>query len=82
METTYRLNTKEITMTFLESLKTLFFDQEVEISIKPINTISSQQQKRKEALHKMIEESRESAPKIDSSVDLRALIDQTYSKEI
>lgn len=82
METTYRLNTNEITMSFLESLKTLFYDQEVEIIIKPVNATSSEQQKRKEALHKMIEESRAHAPKVDSEVNLRSLIDQTYNKAI
>ena len=82
METTYRLNTKEITMNFLESLKTLFSEQDVEITVKSINKQDSDQIKRKNALKQMIEESRLNAPKIDTSIDIRSMIDQMYDKEI
>lgn len=36
METTYRLNTQEISVAFLKSLKTLFAGQEIEIVVKPV----------------------------------------------
>ena len=82
METTYRLNTKEITMTFLESLKTLFSGQDIEITVKtlePKDTISA---RRKIALKQMIEDSRHNAPKIDQSVDIRSIIDEMYNSGI
>ncbi len=42
MTTTYRLNPQEITMTLLESIKTLFAGQEtVEITIKPVMELDS-----------------------------------------
>lgn len=40
MQTTYRLNTQELNMTFLRSLKSLFANQEVELIVRPINESS------------------------------------------
>jgi hypothetical protein len=36
MQTTYRLHTQEISAVFLQSLKTLFAGQEIEITVKPV----------------------------------------------
>ena len=36
MQTTYRLNAQEISDAFLQSLKTLFAGQEIEIIVKPV----------------------------------------------
>lgn len=36
MQTTYRLNAQEISVAFLQSLKTLFAGQEIEIIVKPV----------------------------------------------
>lgn len=37
METTFRLNSDELTIDFLNSIKTLFQDQKVEITVKNID---------------------------------------------
>jgi hypothetical protein len=37
MHTTYRLRAKDLNSQFLESLKTLFGDQEVEITVSPVD---------------------------------------------
>jgi antitoxin YefM len=37
MYTTYRLKTSDLNIEFIESLKTLFRDQEVEITVSPVN---------------------------------------------
>jgi len=37
MYTTYRLKAKDLNSQFLESLKTLFGDQEVEITVRPVD---------------------------------------------
>ena len=36
MQTTYRLNTQELNVTFIESLKSLFVNQEVEVTVRPV----------------------------------------------
>ena len=38
MYTTYRLNTSDLNIQFIEALKTLFRDQEVEITVSPVDT--------------------------------------------
>lgn len=38
MYTTYRLKTSDLNIQFIESLKTLFRDQEVEITVSPVDT--------------------------------------------
>ena len=38
MYTTYRLNTSDLNIQFIEALKTLFRDQDVEITISPVDT--------------------------------------------
>ncbi|PKO20897.1 MAG: hypothetical protein CVU38_17695 [Chloroflexi bacterium HGW-Chloroflexi-1] len=37
MYTTYRLKTSDLNIQFIESLKTLFRDQEVEITVSPVD---------------------------------------------
>ena len=37
METTYRLNAQELTPRFLKALKTLFSNQEVEITVRSVS---------------------------------------------
>ena len=69
-------------MNFLESLKTLFSEQDVEITIKTLDPADSVSSRRKVALKKMIQESRQNAPKIDPSVDVRSIIDEMYNREI
>ena len=42
----------------------------------------NENQERKEAMLRMIHDAKYNAPKIDSSIDVRALIDQTHDREI
>ena len=39
MELTYRLNSQEMSVAFLDSIKNLFLEQEIEISIRPLNDL-------------------------------------------
>ncbi|MCE7038790.1 hypothetical protein [Dyadobacter sp. CY312] len=78
METTYRFNTKEIDLDFLESVRAMFADQEIEITIRSLSLIGGLASDRKKALTDMIRDSRYIAPKIDSAIDIRTIIDQTH----
>ena len=77
MQTTYRLKAKEISMTFLKSLKTMFKDQEVEITVKSVDPADKGLFKDKNKLLEMIRESRGNAPIISPDIDIRALIDES-----
>ncbi|MFN4144998.1 MAG: hypothetical protein ACK4GN_04175 [Runella sp.] len=37
MQTTYRLNAQELSLVFVQSVKTLFVGQEIEITVKSLN---------------------------------------------
>ena len=39
LQTTYRLNSQEISLAFLDSLKNLFAKQDIEITVKSINDL-------------------------------------------
>lgn len=39
MQLTYRLNSQEMSIAFLDSLKNLFVKQEIEIIVRPLNDI-------------------------------------------
>ncbi len=43
---------------------------------------NDENQERKEAMLRMIRDAKHNAPKIDPSIDIRALIDQTHDREI
>lgn len=45
-------------------------------------TLNDENQERKEVMLRWIAHNRLHAPKIDSSIDIRALIDQTHDREI
>lgn len=65
-------------MDFLRSLKTLFADQEIEITIKSVKpgespSIAGPNNK----LSEMIRESRTNAPVISPEIDIRALLDES-----
>ncbi len=76
MQTTYRLKTKEISMTFLKSLKTMFAGQEVEITVKSVETKGEESSKDQKKLLGMISENRQYAPVISPDIDIRGLIDE------
>jgi hypothetical protein len=77
MQTVYRLKAKEISMTFLKSLKTLFAGQEVEIIVKTLEPKKNAVSKGENKLLKMINDNRKRAPVIASDVNIRSLIDES-----
>jgi hypothetical protein len=80
MQTTYRLKAQEISMAFLKSLKTMFAGQEVEITVKSVDS----PQKKSDSpvnsnLLQMIKDNRKAAPVISPDVDIRTLIDNSHN---
>ena len=82
MQTTYRLNAKEISMAFLKSLKTQFAGQDVEIVVKTVEKkeLPKPSEEAKARLLQTIRDSRETAPIISPDIDIRALIDQAHDR--
>ncbi|MBD1365573.1 hypothetical protein IDJ77_17290 [Mucilaginibacter sp. ZT4R22] len=80
MQTTYRLKAKELSIEFLESLKTMFTGQEVEITVKSIDNKTAEPVRDKEKLLKMIEENSKNAPIISPDIDIHALIKESHSR--
>ena len=82
MQTIYRLKAKEISMTFLKSLKTLFEGKEVEITVKAIEDKEVGNPKvANRNLLEMIEDNMANAPIISKDVKIRALIDDAHNPE-
>ena len=82
MQTIYRLKAKEISMTFLKSLKTLFEGKEVEITVKAIEDKEVGNPKvANRNLLEMIEDNMANAPIISKDVNIRALIDDAHNPE-
>lgn len=82
MQTIYRLKAKEISMTFLNSLKTLFEGKEVEITVKAIEEKEVKLPKEvNRSLLEMIKDNRENAPIISKDVNIRGLIDEAHNPE-
>ena len=82
MQTTYRLKAKEISMTFLKSLKTLFEGKEVEIIVKAVGEKEERLPKgTNKSLLEMIKDNRQNAPVISKDADIRGLIDNTHNPE-
>lgn len=79
MQTTYRIKAQEISMTFLKTLKAMFAGQEVEITVKTVETEKSEPLVNTSALITMIRENRLHAPKISPDIDIRALIDESQN---
>jgi ribonuclease HIII len=77
MQTTYRLKSQEISMTFLKSLKTLFEGQEVEIIVKSVGPEDSNTTKTQAELLQMIQENSNNAPVIAPDINIRDLIDES-----
>lgn len=80
MQTTYRLKAKEINMSFVKSLKSLFEGQEVEIIVKSVG--HEKEYKATNAyngLLQMIKDNRENAPVISQDVNVHLLIDNAHN---
>jgi len=74
METIYRLKAKEISMSLLRTLKTLFEGQEVEIIVKSVHQKKASLSKEaNKGLLQMIKDNRQKAPVISHDVDIRGL---------
>ena len=82
METTYRLKSTELNIAFLMSLKNIYDNQEIEINIKSLNEPNLEEVKKKQAMLRLLHNAKNNAPKIDPSINIRALIDQTHDREI
>ncbi|RYU86178.1 hypothetical protein EWM62_18405 [Mucilaginibacter terrigena] len=77
MQTTYRLKAKELSLDFLESLKSMFTGQELEITVKSVNNKTPVKNKKK--LLQMIEANSNNAPVISPDIDIRTLIDASQN---
>jgi len=65
-------------MAFLKSLKTLFAGQEVEITVRSVETPAPEMSPEvKNALLEMIRDNRLNAPVISPDIDIRGLIDES-----
>jgi hypothetical protein len=81
MQTTYRLKAQQISMTLLNSLKTMFAGKEVEITIRSIEPNNKTLSKEaKHSLLQMVQGNRLSAPVISPDIDIRDLIDQAHNR--
>lgn len=82
MQAIYRLNAKEISMTFLKSLKTLFEGKVVEITVKAIEDKEVRDPKvANRNLLEMIKDNMANAPIISKDVNICALIDEGHNPE-
>jgi hypothetical protein len=79
MQTTYRIKAQEISMTFLRTLKTMFAGQEVEITVKTVESEKNELPFNNAGLIEMIRENRLYAPTISPDVDVRTLIDESQN---
>jgi len=82
MQTTYRIKAQEISMTFLKSLKTMFAGQEVEITVKTVDSNQEELSTNTSRLIEMIRDNRSNAPVISQDIDIRALIDEAQSPAV
>ena len=64
-------------MTLLKSLKATFAGQEVEITVKTVDTKEKALSRDQKSLLEMIRENRNNAPVIALDVDIRSLIDDS-----
>jgi hypothetical protein len=77
MQTTYRLKAKEISSTFLKSVKTLFAGEEVEITVRSVVPSAENFSKGRNRLLEMLKENRQGAPLISPDVSIRDFIDDS-----
>ncbi len=82
MQTTYRLNTQELNMSFLMSLKNIFDNQEIEVSVKTLKDLNLEKLNRKQVMLNWVKHNRDNTATIDPNIDIRALIDQTHNPKI
>ncbi|TWR30503.1 hypothetical protein FPZ43_06065 [Mucilaginibacter pallidiroseus] len=79
MQTTYRLKAKELSIDFLESVKSVFTGKELEITVKSIESNEQKTAANRNALLKMMENISKNAPVIAHDVDIRSIIDDSHA---
>lgn len=77
MQTTYRLKAREISMKFLKTIKTMFAEQEIEITVKSVEPELKSKTKTQSELLQMIQDNSSNAPVIHRNVNIRSLIDES-----
>ena len=80
MQTTFRLKAKDISMSLLDSLKTLFEGQEVEIIVKSVEQKKgSFTEDAHQKLLGMVIDNRQNAPVVPQDLDIRGIIDEAHN---
>jgi len=79
MQTTYRLKAREISMKFLKTIKIMFAEQEVKITVKSVQSNQNNSPAGKKKLLEMINDNLHNAPVIAPDIDIRRLIDDAQS---
>lgn len=82
MQTTFRLHTQEISPAFLQSLKTLFANQEIEITVKPVVPTATESITRQDALRQLVQDARQQPLQVSADVNIRQLIDEAHNRTL
>ena len=79
MQTVYRVNSTELGLNLVQSIKAMFDNQDLEITIRSLNTDIDIKQKRMAAFEQLTTEAKNNPIVIDKSIDIRALIDESHN---
>ena len=80
MQTTFRLKAKDISMSLLNSLKTLFEGKEIEIVVKSVEQEKGgSDEDGQQKLLKMVKDNRRNAPVVPQDLDIRKMIDEAHN---
>ena len=80
MQTTFRLKAKDISMSLLNSLKTLFEGKEIEIVVKSLEQEKGgSDEDGQQKLLKMVKDNRRNAPVVPQDLDIRKMIDEAHN---
>lgn len=80
MQTRFRLKAKDISMSLLNSLKTLFEGKEIEIVVKSVEQEKEcSDEDGQQKLLKMVKDNRRNAPVVPQDLDIRKMIDETHN---
>jgi len=80
MQTTFRLKAKDISMSLLNSLKTLFEGKEIEIVVKSLEQEKEcSDEDGQQKLLEMVKDNRRNAPVVPQDLDIRKMIDEAHN---
>ena len=83
MQTTFRLKAKDISMSLLNSLKTLFEGKEIEIVVRSVEQEKQEKggsdEDGQQKLLKMVKDNRRNAPVVPQDLDIRKMIDEAHN---